>query len=248
MSGSLGLPNEVFTAVDNWFDHYLKGIDNGIDAELPVQLHSQNNVWHDYPDWATVQSGATSYFLSQPTNLLLPTGGLVASASTGWQSGIYTAVPTMADSGVILITGYLQALDLPPVASIPLVARGGAGVWSGPPLSTARRLDGMPTLHITVTPSQANTTLYAYLYSVDLLGGGQLISHKPYSLRNAVPGVAQTIDVRLEATSWDLPAGQHLALVIGTVDPRYAGVSQLGGTVTFSSPGGDPSTLTVPLH
>ncbi|WP_266160035.1 CocE/NonD family hydrolase [Dyella silvatica] len=247
-AGSLGLPNEVYTAIDRWLDHYLKGINNGVDAEPRVRLHSQSGIWHDYADWAAVQHGATPYYLGQPTNLLLPTGSFAQAPSTGWQSGIFTAVPTVASSGVALLTGFLQALDFPPLASMPLIARAGAGVWIGPMYQTAQRVDGMSSLHVTVTPSQANTTLYAYLYSVDLLGTGQLIGHKPYSLRGAMPGVAQPIDIRLEATSWDVPAGQRLALVIGTVDLRYAGITQLGGSVTFSSPDANPSVLSVPLH
>jgi len=81
-----------------------------------------------------------------------------------------------------------------------------------------------------------------------VLGNGQLISHKPYTLRGATPGQPKTLDLRLEASSWNLPAGSRLTLVVDTVDLRYAGISQLGGTVTFSSPAGAPSMLKVPLH
>ncbi|RRU66969.1 X-Pro dipeptidyl-peptidase, partial [Stenotrophomonas maltophilia] len=105
-----------------------------------------------------------------------------------------------------------------------------------------------PEVRLTVTPSRANTTLYAYLYAEDVLGNGQLISHKPYTLRGATPGQAKTIDLRLEASSWNLPAGSRLTLVVDSVDLRYAGISQLGGTVTFSSPANAPSMLKLPLH
>ncbi len=87
-----------------------------------------------------------------------------------------------------------------------------------------------------------------YLYAEDVLGNGQLISHKPYTLRGATPGQAKTIDLRLEASSWEVPAGSRLTLVVDTVDLRYAGISQLGGTVTFSSPANAPSVLKLPLH
>jgi predicted acyl esterase len=106
----------------------------------------------------------------------------------------------------------------------------------------------MPEVRVTVTPSRADTTLYAYLFVEDVLGNGQLISHKPYTLRSATPGQASTLDLRLEASSWNIPAGSRLTLVIDTVDLRYAGVSQLGGTVTFSSPANAPSVLRVSLH
>ena len=47
---------------------------------------------------------------------------------------------------------------------------------------------------------------------------------------------------------WNIPAGSRLTLVVDTVDLRYAGISQLGGAVTFSSPASAPSVLKVPLH
>jgi len=249
LTGALGIPNEVYAATGDWFDHYLRGIANGIDREPPVQLQSQDKVWHDFSDWNAVSSGATSYALTGPSGLLLPTGTLSAGASsTGWRYSVLTGVPTLADAGVVLASGALQMFAFPPMASIPLVTRKGAGVWLGPTYARKTHLDGMPQVRLTVTPSKAGTTLYAYLYVMDALGNGQLISHKPYTLDDVAPGQARTLDLRLEATSWDIPVGSRLALVVDTVDVRYAGTSQLGGTLTFSSPAGSPSVLTVPLH
>lgn len=42
LTGLLGLPNDVWTDTERWFDHYLKGEDNGIDQEQPVQLKSRS--------------------------------------------------------------------------------------------------------------------------------------------------------------------------------------------------------------
>jgi len=147
-----------------------------------------------------------------------------------------------------MASGALQMINLPPGAYVPFVGRNAAGVWQGPIYWSARRLDGAPEVRVTVTPSRANTTLYAYLYAEDVLGNGQLISHKPYTLRGVAPGQATTLDLRLEASSWNIPAGSRLTLVVDTVDLRYAGISQLGGAVTFSSPASAPSVLKVPLH
>jgi predicted acyl esterase len=127
-----------------------------------------------------------------------------------------------------------------------LVNRSFAGVWSGPVYPTGAVVNGAPKLHLTVKPSGSDTSLFAYLYDVDALGLGSLISHKPFTLRGATPGTAVPIDLRLEATSWEVPAGHHLVLVVDTVDPRYLGRSAIGKTVTFSSPAGDPSSITIP--
>lgn len=100
---------------------------------------------------------------------------------------------------------------------------------------------------MTVTPSGRDTSLFAYLYDVDALGVGSLLSHTPYTLRGATPGRAVPLDFKLEATSWEVAAGHHLVLVVDTVDPRYLGRSKLGTSVSFSSPAGDPAWLCVPI-
>ncbi|QWF17485.1 CocE/NonD family hydrolase [Lysobacter capsici] len=248
VAGALGLPNEVYTGAVRWFDHHLKGIDNGVEREPAVRLKSQDGDWRGYADWNAVQTGSTVLALSRPSGLIAPTGELRATPSTGWSHSILTGLPTVADSGIAFVSGFLQSVQVAPQASIPLVLRAGAGVWQTPMNWLPQQLSGMPKLHVTVTPSQSEVSLFAYLYSVDLLGNGTLLSHKPYSLRGARPGVAQTIDLRLEATSWDIPAGRRLVLVVDTQDPRYTSASTIGGSVSFSSPASDPSTLTVPLR
>ncbi|MFD1049285.1 hypothetical protein ACFQ1S_28975, partial [Kibdelosporangium lantanae] len=36
--GAVGLGNDVWDAATKWFDHYLNGVDNGIDQTPPVQF------------------------------------------------------------------------------------------------------------------------------------------------------------------------------------------------------------------
>lgn len=239
-SGAVGLPNETWSELAGWLRHYLTGTDNGADTEAPVQLKSQRGVWRGYPSWSAVGQERTSY--------LTKAGVLQAKESTGWSRTIGAGVPTVADSGVALLSGALQGLlPIPTGVVTPLVDRTFAGVWSGPAFDRPTVVNGSPKAHLTVKPSAASTSLFAYLYDVDALGVGSLISHKPYTLRGATPGKAVPLDVRLEATSWEVPAGHHLVLVVDTVDPRYLGRSVLGSTVTFSSPVGDPSWISVPM-
>ena len=244
--GAIGLPNETWDELVAWLRHYLTGADNGADAEAPVQLKSQRGVWRGYPDWASVGHTSTSY-LTKPTGLSR-TGGLQTKASTGWISGIGAGVPTLADSGVALVSGALQGLlSIPIGVATPLVDRSFAGVWSAPVYTSGAVVNGTPKLHLTVKPSGPRTSLFAYLYDVNALGVGSLIAHKPFTLRGATPGKAVPIDLRLEATSWEVPAGNHLVLVVDTVDPRYLGRSVLGTSVTFSSPAGGPSWISIPV-
>ncbi|TDU87340.1 putative acyl esterase [Kribbella voronezhensis] len=244
VTGAIGLPNEVWDELAPWLRHFLTGADNGADQEAPVQLKSQRGVWRSYPNWAAVGTPRTSY-LSKPAGLSR-TGALQGSAATGWSNAIGAGVPTVADSGIAILSGALQGLlSIPTGVAMPLVDRSFAGVWSGPTYGSKTVVNGSPRLHVTVTPSSADTSLFAYLYDVDVLGGGSLISHKPFTLRAVTPGVARDVDLRLEATSWEVPAGHHLVLVVDTVDPRYLGRSSLGTTVRFSSPADDPAWLSI---
>ena len=81
--------------------------------------------------------------------------------------------------------------------------------------------------------------MFAYLYEVGPLGLGSLVTHKPVKVTGA--GRTQTLDVELEPTVWNVGAGNRLALVIDTVDPRYVTESTLGSSVTVGA-----SSLTVP--
>ncbi|MFF1820462.1 CocE/NonD family hydrolase [Kribbella sp. NPDC058245] len=237
--GAIGLPNETWDELVAWMRHYLSGADNGADTEEPVQLKSQAGTWRGYDSWAAVGQPRTSY---------LSKTGLQSSQATGWQRGIAAGLPTVADSGIALVSGALQGLlSIPTGVATPLIDRSFAGVWTGEVYPDRTLINGSPRLSFTATPSVKDTSLFAYLYDVNALGVGSLISHKPLTLRGATPGKAVPIDLRLEATSWEVPAGHHLTLVVDTVDPRYLGRSSVGSSVTFSSPANSPAYLSVPV-
>ena len=248
LTGALGLNNAVYNAATRWFDHHLKGRANGVPAEKPVTLVTTGGARLGFDSWQAVQGGATVYGLGRPSGLLSPTGALTSGNATGWSHSIATNIGTVADSGVVMVSGLFQGLGVPTSASIPLVSRAGAAVWTGDALPRARVLAGAPSLRVTVTPSQRNVSLFAYLYSVNALGIGELLSYKPVTLRDATPGRAQTLDIEMEAAAAEIPAGRRLALVIDTKDARYDDRTSAFGTVSFSSPAGAPSQLRVPLR
>ncbi|MDX6430334.1 MAG: hypothetical protein QOE54_2700 [Streptosporangiaceae bacterium] len=237
--GVVGLPNDVWAATTRWFDHYLNGTANGIDGENPVELKAANGGgWQGFPDWAGISSGTGRFYLGK--------GSLAARAATGWSGRIDAGWPTVADSGVVEVTGVAQQAGIPWKIKVAEVDRRFGGVWTAAPYARTTVVSGAPRLHTTITPSAATTSVFAYLYDVTPGGEGSLITHKPYTLRGATPGKAWTIDFRLEPIRWTVPAGHHLALVVDTTDIRYRSMSKPGATVTFGSPAADPSWLTVP--
>ncbi|MFH9674302.1 CocE/NonD family hydrolase [Streptomyces sp. NPDC017405] len=231
LTGLFGLPNDVWTDTGRWFDHYLKGEDNGVDREQPVRLKTRGTgEYESYPDWKSV--AATRRKLA-----------LAGSAT------VHTNVDSGADGGVVFLTGILdQAVRLPPVASLPLLPRRWAAVWQSERYAGVQRVRGTARLHTTLTPTAESGTLFAYLYDVGPLGTGRLVTHAPLTWHGQTPGEPFGVDLDLFATAYDVPAGHRLALVVDTVDPLYAEHNPSGAQLTFSSPGDDPSYVSVPLR
>ncbi|MFD7322583.1 alpha/beta fold hydrolase [Streptomyces sp. NPDC059875] len=230
-TGLLGLPNDTWTSTQRWFDHHLKGVDNGIDREQPVQLKSRSTGGYEgYPDWKSVGANERK----------------IALAGT---QRIWANIDSGANGGIVMLSSLLdQLVQAPPVASIPLLPRAFAGVWQSERYDTAQKVRGTVKLHTTVTSTKESGTLVAYLYDVGPLGLGKLVSNAPYTFHDQKPGTPFAVDLELFSTAYDVPAGHRLALVVDTVDPLYIEHNPTGAQLTFSSPPADPSYVSVPLR
>ncbi|WP_093772426.1 CocE/NonD family hydrolase [Streptomyces sp. yr375] len=231
ISGLFGLPNDVWTDTERWFDHYLKGADNGVDREQPVRLKSRSTDGYEgYPDWKSVTATRRKIALAGTTTL-------------------HTNVDSGADAGTVFLSSVLdQLVKLPPVAVVPLLPRAWAAVWQSEKYATPQQVRGTAQLHTTVTPTEESGTLVAYLYDVGPLGLGKLVSNAPYTFHGRTPGTPFRLDLDLFATAYDVPAGHRLALVVDTVDPLYIEHNPSGARLTFSSPVDDPSYVSIPLR
>lgn len=231
LGGLFGVPNDVWDDTARWFDHYLKGEDNGVDREQPVRLKSRTTGGYEgYPDWQSVSANRTKVALTgSPT--------------------IHTGVDSGADGGIVFLSSILdQVAQLPPVAAVPLLPRRWAAVWQSGKYTTAQRVRGTTRLHTTLTPTAESGTLVAHLYDVGPLGLGRLVTHAPYTFHGRTPGTPFGLDLDLFSTAYDVPAGHRLALVVDTVDPLYIEHNPSGARLTFSSPADDPSYVSVPLR
>ncbi|MGW2724312.1 CocE/NonD family hydrolase [Streptomyces sp. NPDC001492] len=231
LTGLFGLPNDVWTDTERWFDHYLKGEDNGINREEPVQLKSRSTGGYEgYPDWKSIAATERKIALAGTTT-------------------IHTNVDSGADGGIVFLSSILdQIAQLPPMASIPLLPRRWAAVWQSEKYAAAQQIRGTAELHTTVTPTKESGTLVAYLYDVGPLGLGKLVSNAPYTFHGRTPGEPFGLDLDLFSTAYDVPAGHRLALVVDTVDPLYIEHNPSGAQLTFSSPANDPSYVSIPLR
>ncbi|WP_351222617.1 CocE/NonD family hydrolase [Streptomyces sp. NPDC002133] len=230
-TGLLGLPNDTWASARRWFDHHLKGADNGVDREQPVRIKSRSSGGYEtYPDWKSVGADARKMAL-------------------GGTKTIRANVDSGANGGIVMLSSTLdQFLKVPPLASIPLLPRPFAAVWQSERYGTEQHIRGTVKLHTTVTSTKESGTLVAYLYDVGSLGLGKLVSNAPYTFHGGTPGRPFAVDLELFSTAYDVPAGHRLALVVDTVDPLYIEHNPSGAQLTFSSPTADPSYVSVPLH
>jgi predicted acyl esterase len=244
-TGLIGLDNHVWTSVDQWFDHYLRGLDTNIVHQPPVVLRPITSGGPEYyPDWAHTSAATTRYGLSGK-DFWTQTGSLGSSVPTGWSTTIYTGVDTVADGGVALLTNGLGALTgTTPTIWLPAVDRVNGAVWTSSSFGAAKNIRGIPQRHITIKPGSGNGTVVAYLYDEDVLGDAHLITEAPTTWLGAATGHATSIDLRLPATAYTVPAGHSLALVIDTTDPLYLAMNPLAAGVTFTG----ASYLNVPYE
>ncbi|MFK4221812.1 alpha/beta fold hydrolase [Streptomyces sp. NPDC019890] len=230
-TGLLGLPNDTWTSTRRWLDHYLKGVDNGVEREEPVRIKSRSTgAYESYPDWKSVAATERKINLDGTKK-------------------IYANIDSGANGGVIFLSSMLdQFAKLPPMASIPLLPRLFAAVWKSERYGSEQHVRGTARLHTTLTSTKESGTLVAYLYDVGPLGLGKLVSNAPYTFHGETPGKPFAVDLELFSTSYDVPAGHRLALVVDTVDPLYIEHNPTGAQLTFSSSAADPSYLSVPLR
>ena len=231
LTGLFGLPNDTWTSAHRWFDHHLKGEDNGVERERPVRIKSRTDgKYESYESWRAVGSAHRE----------LPLDGS-EKVVTGRDSG--------ANGGIVLLSNALdQFLRQPPAVSLPLLPPSATAIWKSERSKSVQRLRGTAKLHTTVAGDKSSGTFMTYLYDVGPLGTGKLVTSAPYTFHDREPGKTFSVDLEMFSTAYDVPAGHRLALVIDTVDPLYAEHNPSGAELTFSSPSEDPSRLTLPLR
>lgn len=244
LTGLIGLPNPVWASTRAWFDTHLAGGAPEAQSQVRLTVRNAPNVIESYHDWADVTGSIRRYHLGD-----VPwydrTGPLSTTPTTGWSESFRATGNTVADAGVVLLSNGLEVLTgTPATAWLPAVNRLEGKVWQTGTLTGGAAVRGIPRLHLKLTPSAANGTVVCYLYDVDPLGTGKLITHAPVTWTGARAGQPLTLDVALPATAWNVPAGHRLALVVDTKDPLYLDANPYAATISINA----GSWLDVPLR
>ncbi|MEU3465470.1 alpha/beta fold hydrolase [Streptomyces sp. NPDC006733] len=202
--------------------------------------------------WDAVTTDRERWYLSDATSGDQD-GALATEAAADW-SRDFTAGNLTAATAVdaVMTTGQAEWNGNPKIYETEKFDRQHLLLWATDALAAAdgpaaRRIRGIPRLHLTVRSSASSATLVAYLFHIDPDDTARIITHEPYTLDALTPGQDTAINWPLQAAAYDLPAGHRLALVVNSTDQLYSHATVEGSTTSISSPDGDPSYLELPL-
>ncbi|EMJ85391.1 alpha/beta fold hydrolase [Leptospira meyeri] len=243
IGGVLGLENYVWTNAYDWFDYWLKGIQNGIMAKPKVSIQKRfSSSRVTYSTWPNPNKVERTYHL-RPMGLLTP-GKITTTANTTNGNDTILSGGTSATTGVPLLSEILDgAVSVPVTTNVNLIDRSNAMVYISDPLTSVLKIRGRTFYKGKINSSDTAPHVVVYLYEVDFWGTGKLITHGTATLFG-VKGKDTDLNVDLQAVAHDFPVGSRLALAIDNIDPMYAVPKPVSlYTTTFKHSTSSASTL-----
>ena len=217
-----------------WHDHWLKGIDNGVDKEAPVRLFVMGeNRWRDEQEWPLARARYTRYYLGSGGHANAATGDgvLGTSAPRGAARDQYTYDPA---SPVPTLGGNVCCSSVPngPRDHQSIETRADVLVYSTPVLREPVEVTGPISVKLHASSSAPDTDWVARLVDVYPDGFVQNLQdgivraryrggkHAPASLLE--PGKVYEYDIDLWATSNVFLPGHRIRLEITSSNfPRF---------------------------
>jgi len=212
-----------------WFDHWLRGVDNGIDREPPARVFVLGaNTWHDYPDWPPPDSHTRRLYLLPAAAGDVHSGGLSRSRPSGksvthFRYDPANPVPTTGGPTFLVPAGQKDQRSVETRPDVTL--------FTTPPLKEDVEIAGEVNARLLVRSSEPDTDFTAKLVvvqpdgrAVNLLDGiRRLQTYRSYDRpRQITPGRAVPLVIDLGATDVMISAGSRIRLEISSSNfPRF---------------------------
>ncbi len=260
LAGLIGLPNFVWDNAYDWFDYWLLGEPTGIMERPPVTIEKKfsderlelaefpsNTAPGALDDIGIGGADAARFYLTPR----LFTDGALSERPNQFRltNSIRSGVDSVATTGIPLLSEALEShLNLPVLALLPAVGRlHGLSLWSSW-LREELSILGRPQLSLRLSSSTDTAHVVVYLYDVNLVGVGTLITHGTASLHDIAPGRLQTLEVDLNAVAYDVPAGHRIAIVVDAFDVQYAGRMPFWTELSFHYEADGQMMFDLPLY
>ena len=152
-----------------WFDHWLKGIDNGITREAPIKLFVMGaNIWRDEQEWPLARAVETRYYLHSngKANTLNGNGHLsteMPDAESPDQYAYDPSNPVITRGGAIMMSPEFRP---GPIDQRPTESREDVLVYTTPVLEQDVEVTGSIIVHLWAASSAPDTDFVARLVDV----------------------------------------------------------------------------------
>ena len=217
-----------------WHDHWLKGIDNGVDKEPPIKLFVMGeNKWRYEQEWPLARTRYARYYLTSggKANSATGDGKLGTAAPTGAATDKYTydpASPVPTLGGNVCCSAVANGMH----DHQKVEARDDVLIYTTPALTEAVEVTGPIAMKLFAATSARDTDWVARL--VDLYPDGRALNvqdgilraryrggkDKPASLLE--PGKVYEYDIDMWATSTVFLPGHRIRLEIASSNfPRF---------------------------
>ncbi len=246
-AGTRAVTVDLVGAQIRWFDYVLKGIDDGISREPPVQIFVMgSNAWRKEADWPLPGTIYHPYYLhsSGRANSLSGDGTLTTTPPADEECDVYLydprrPVPTCG--GATLLSGLWVGANSGPRDQRTVEVRSDVLCYTSAPLDRATEVTGHVTLQAFVSSTARDTDFTAKLVDVSpdgtatILTDGILRARYRESLATPVLMVPETVyDLRIDvgATANLFAAGHQVRLEISSSNfPRFDRNTNTGGKV-----------------
>lgn len=229
---------DVYAHMTKWFNHFLKGEDNGVEKEVPVRYYvmgavgengAPGNIWREAADWPPKTDGG-SLFL-QPDGALANHAPTAATASTS-----YASDPLQPMS--LPFTGFPGAKD-----ARPFEQQSEVRTWTTEPLREPQEWTGEVTAEVWVSSTAKDTDFILRVSDVYPDGRSILLMDYPQRARYRdgfdhqhllTPGEPAKLAWHIGFTSIIFNKGHRIRVTMASTGaPFYEPNNQTGGPQTI---------------
>jgi uncharacterized protein len=234
-----------------WFDHWLKGIDNGIDREKPVRIFVMGaDQWHEETDWPLPDTRYRRYYLHSGGHANSGTGdGLLSTDAPGDEPADaycydpHNPVPTVG--GAIMLMVPPNQINSGPLDQRQVERREDVLCYTTAPLERHVEIIGPLQLVLYASSSAPDTDFTAKL--VDVYPGGRAeiltdgILRARYRQGLATPQLMEPdhiyeLRINVGATANVFRAGHRIRLEVSSSNfPRFDRNTNTGGEIAAES-------------
>jgi hypothetical protein len=232
---------DVYAHMTRWFDHYLKGVDNGVERDSPVRYYvmgaigeagARGNEWRAVKDWP-VPSRLASFYLQE--------GGVLSAKA-----------PTKVKSSTAYTSDPLHPMEIPGTAfpgardARKFEEQAEVRTFTSEPLTKPAEWTGLVKAELYVSSTARDTDFIVRISDVYPDGRSMLLMDYPRRARYRdgfdgekllTPGEVTKIAFDIGWTSIICNAGHRIRVtIVSTGAPFYEPNPQTGGSLTIEFP------------